>query len=161
MTQVRLGFLPSLLCFFRAAATAPERAGRDFRIGHLLSSPQHCLGCLSDPLGTLALPSTLQSPDHMHEASHGSLQQTLPKGPWTNPEAAAALKALPFLIQLHIHSSSVQTSVSVEAAHSRSPAQQQVSAQTHTTALQHEWVTVHRPGQLMPIWTSVGSWGKK
>lgn len=41
--------------------------------------------------------------------------------------------------------------MSAEAAHSRSAAQQQVSAQTLTTVLQHEGITGHRPGQLRPI----------
>lgn len=65
----------------------------------------------------------------------GHFSRYHPKGHGQTMGQTAALKALPFLMQLHIHFSSEHTTVPAEAAHSRGAAQQQVSAQTHSTAL--------------------------
>lgn len=71
----------------------------------------------------------------------GHFSRHYPKGHGQTLRQTAALKVLPFLIQLHIHSPpQLGANLSVQSSVCGS-SMQQVSAQTHTTALQHEWVT--------------------
>lgn len=71
LPQVRDRFLPPLLHFSWAAAIAPST---ERELGEILGLDTRCLLPVpvwdaSEPLGILAPPSTLQSPDYMHEAS--------------------------------------------------------------------------------------------
>lgn len=71
----------------------------------------------------------------------GHFSRHYPRGHGQTLRQTAALKVLPFLIQLHIHSPpQLSANLCVQNSVCGS-SMQQVSAQTHTTALQHEWVT--------------------
>lgn len=71
LPEVRLRFLSSLLCFSWAAAIAPST---ERELGETLGMDTRCLLPMpvwdaSEPLSTVAPPSTLQSPGYVHEAS--------------------------------------------------------------------------------------------
>lgn len=94
-----------------------ERAGRDLGIGHLMTF----WDASAIPWAPWLFPAKAQTTCMRQVMGHSSRHHL--RGHGQSMGQTAALKALPLLLQLHIHSSSVQTSVSGGAAEQRgSPA---------------------------------------